>query len=252
MFFTDKTYDINELARNNLHIHTNFSGCAKEEMDFLEIVRVAKQAGLKKIAITDHIYRRDQLPEFIENCARLRRLRDEINSDTEILIGGEFSCYKEDDYTLNGVEIETDYRLYAQNHFHVTGWQQGDSGTPEGYKEVTKRMLHNLFKNKAADTIAHPFSGRYLTRAKGWPSDTVGNTWTENELGDIMLEGHESGCAWEFNSSNLASDPELIKKMYYIGKEIGVVFTIGTDAHRLEAIDTKNIAQELKRIIRNG
>ena len=134
----------------------------------------------------------------------------------------------------------------------TTGWQQGDDGTPESYKEVTKRMLRNLFKNKAADTIAHPFSGRYLTRAKGWPSDTVGNTWSENELGDIMLEGHKSGCAWEFNSGNVGSDPELIRKMYYIGKEIGVVFTIGTDAHRLDAVDTKNIAQELKRIIRNG
>ena len=252
MFFTDKTYDISELAQSNLHIHTNFSGCAKEEMEFHEIVRVAKQAGLKKIALTDHIYLREDLPEFNESCARLRKLRDELNSDVEILIGGEFSCYHENDYTLKGVEIETDYRLYAQNHFHVTGWQQGDDGSPESYKDVTKRMLHNLFKDKAADTIAHPFSGRYLRRAKGWDADLVGNTWTENELGDIMLEGHQSGCAWEFNSSNVGSDPELIRKMYYIGKEIGVVFTIGTDAHRLEAIDTKNIAEELKRIIRNG
>ncbi len=252
MFFTEKTYDINELARNNLHIHTNFSGCAKEEMDFYEIVRVAKRAGLKKIALTDHIYLRKDLPEFNENCVRLREMRDELNSDIEILIGGEFSCYKEDDYTLNGVDIETEYRLYAQNHFHVTGWQQGDDGTPEGYKEVTKRMLHNLFKNKAADTIAHPFSGRYLCKMKGWEANVVGNCWSENELGDIMLEGHQSGCAWEFNSGNVGSDPELIRKMYHIGKEIGVVFTIGTDAHRLEAVDTKNIATELKRIIRNG
>ncbi len=252
MFFTDKTYNIDELAQNNLHIHTNFSGCAKEEMDFSEIVRVTKNAGLKKIALTDHIYEREDLPEFIENCARLRKLRDELNSDIEILIGGEFSCYHENDYTLKGVEIETDYRLYAQNHFHVTGWQQGDDGTPESYKEVTKRMLRNLFKDKAADTIAHPFSGRYLRRMKGWDADLVGNTWTENELGDIMLEGHNSGCAWEFNSGNVGSDPELIRKMYNIGREIGVVFTIGTDAHRLEAVDTKNIAQELKRIIKNG
>lgn len=252
MFLTQGIYDIDELAQFNLHIHTNFSGCAKEEMEFEEIIRTAKRANLEMIAITDHIYERDELPDFIENCSRLRRLRDEINPDIKILIGGEFSCYREDDYTLNGVDIETDYRLYAQNHFHVTGWQQGDDGTPEGYKEVTKRMLRNLFINKAADTIAHPFSGRYLTRAMGWPADAVGNTWSENELGDIMLEGHESGCAWEFNSSNIASDPELIKKMYHIGKEIGVVFTIGTDAHRLEAIDTNNITKELKRILRNG
>ena len=252
MFFTEKTYNIDELARRNLHIHTNFSRCAKEEMKFEDIIRTAQKAGLEMIAVTDHVYERDELPEFIKNCNRLKKLRDEINPDIKVLIGGEFSCYKVDDYTLNGIEIETDYRLYAQNHFHVTGWQQGDDGTPESYKEVTKKMLHNLFVNKAADTIAHPFSGRYLTRAKGWPSDAVGNTWTENELGDIMLEGHLSGCAWEFNSGNIASDPELIRKMYNIGKEIGVVFTVGTDAHKLDSVDTKNLVLDMKRILQNG
>lgn len=252
MFYTEKTYNINDLVRNNLHIHTNFSGCAKEEMDFAEIIRVAGRAGLEMIAITDHVYERDELPEFIENCNRLKKLRNEINPDIKVLIGGEFSCYKEDDYTLNGVDYQTEYRLYAQNHFHVTGWQQGADGTPESYKEVTKKMLHNLFENKAADTIAHPLSGRYLTRALGFAPDAVGNTWSENEIGDILLEGHQSGCAWELNSGNVGSDPQLIKKMFNIGKEIGVVFTIGTDAHRLVAIDTKNIAQELKRILENG
>lgn len=252
MFFTQKTYDIDELARCNLHIHTNFSRCAKEEMEFEDIIKAAQKAGLEMIAITDHIYERDELPEFIENCTRLRKLRDEINPDIKVLIGGEYSCYKVDDYTLNGVRIETDYRLYAQNHFHVTGWQQGDDGTPESYKEVTKKMLHNLFINKAADTIAHPLSGRYLTRAIGWSSDTVGNSWSDNELGDIMKEGYESGCAWELNSGNIGSDPQLVRRMFNIGKEIGVVFTVGTDAHRLEAIDTKNLVREMKRILRDG
>ena len=252
MFLTQGIYDLDELARFNLHIHTNFSGCAKDEMSFQNIVSTAQKAGLQMIALCDHIYEPEDLSEFIESCNNLRRLRDELNPDIKVLIGGEFSCYASDTYTLKGIELDTEYRLYAQNHFHVTGWQQGDDGTPESYKEVTKRMLRNLFENKAADTIAHPFSGRYLKRMKGWDADLVGNTWTENELGDIMLEGHQSGCAWEFNSSNAASDPELIRKMYYIGKEIGVVFTIGTDAHRLDAVDTKNIAQELKRIIRNG
>lgn len=249
MFFTDKTYDIDELARCNLHIHTCFSGCAKDEMKFEDIVATAKKAGLEMIAITDHIYEREDLPEFFENCQRLRQLRDEMNPDIKILIGGEFSCYKEDDYTLKGVDAETDFRLYAQNHFHVTGWQQGADGTPESYKEVTKKMLLNLFNDKAADAIAHPLSGRYLTRALGFAPDAVGNTWSENEIGDILKAGHESGCAWEFNSGNAASDPQLIRKMYHIGKEIGVIFTIGTDAHRLDAIDTKNLADTLKRII---
>ncbi len=252
MFFTQKTYDIDELAKCNLHIHTNFSGCAKEEMRFESIVRTAENAGLEMIALTDHIYTPDDLPEFLESCELLKAKRDKLETNVKVLIGGEFSCYSVDEYTLKGNPIDTEFRLYAQNHFHVTGWQQGADGTPESYKEVTKLMLHNLFKDKAADTIAHPFSGRYLVKSRGFTPDAVGNTWSENELGDILKEGHESGCAWEFNSGNVYSDPELIKKMYNLGKEIGVVFTIGTDAHKLDAIDTLDIATRLKRILQNG
>lgn len=249
MFLTQGIYDIDELARYNLHIHTCFSGCAKDEMTFENIVRTAEKAGLEMIALCDHIYEREDLPEFIDNCKLLRQKRDELNSSVKVLIGGEFSCYATDDYTLKGIDLETDYRLYAQNHFHVTGWEQPLDKTPEGYKELTKKMLHNLFKNKAADTIAHPLNGNYLRKKMGWTGDAVGNCWTDEEIADILLEGHNSGCAWEFNTAAMTGDPRLVRKIYNIGKELGVVFTIGTDAHKLENIDTKNFTDELKRIV---
>ena len=42
MFFHEKSYDIDELMRHNMHIHTTFSGCAKPEMTLNDIVRTAE------------------------------------------------------------------------------------------------------------------------------------------------------------------------------------------------------------------
>lgn len=249
MYLTQGIYDIDELARHNLHIHTCFSGCAKDEMTFENIVSTAEKAGLETIALCDHIYLPEDLPEFFENCRLLREKRDRLNTDVKVLIGGEFSCYGTEQYTLKNIDAQTEYRLYSQNHFHVTGWEQPDDKTPQGYKELTKRMLHTLFKDKAADTIAHPLNGNYLRKRMGWESDELGKCWSDDELAEIMTEARNSGCAWELNTSAMSGSPSLTRRMYHIGKELGVVLTIGTDAHKLENIDPKKFTDELKRII---
>lgn len=249
MFFTQGIYDVDELCQINMHIHTNFSGCASEEMSFENIIETAQKANLKMIALVDHIYRPDKLPEFVDNCKIMKNKLALMNPDIKVLIGGEFSSYGTDEYTLKDVEIDTDYRLYAQNHFHVTGWQQAEDGTPEGFKELTKKMLRTLFKNKAADTIAHPFTGQYLVKKMGWDYDTLGKAWSDNELGDILKEGFDSGCAWEINTVSVHNDPQLVRRIYNIGKEIGVVFTLGTDAHKLLNVDPKNFIDEIKKVL---
>ncbi len=249
MFFTQGIYDIDELAHYNLHIHTNFSGCAKDEMSFENIVATAKKADLEMIALCDHIYEPEDLPEFIESCKNLRKLRDELNPDIKILIGGEFSCYGSDKYTLKSIDIDTEYKLYAQNHFHVTGWEQAPEKTPESYKELTKRMLRNIFKDKAADTIAHPLNGKYLKKMTGWENEVLGSCWSDNEIGDIMTEAYKSECAFELNTVAILADAPLARRMFNIGKEIGAVFTLGTDAHKLENIDPKNFLDDIKRIL---
>lgn len=250
MFLTKGIYDIDDLAHYNLHIHTNFSGCAKPEMSFENIVSTAEKANLEMIALCDHINMPEKLPEFLQNCEILRKKRDEYNSDIKILIGGEFGCYGADKYALKGVDIKTDYRLYAQNHFHVKGWEQPAVRTPEAYKEHTKQMLRTLFRDKAADTIAHPLNGKYLKKMTGWEYDVLGKCWTDNEIGDIITEAYNSECAWELNTSAIFADPDLGRRMYNIGKEIGAVFTLGTDAHLLINIDPKNFTDDLKRLLK--
>ena len=53
--FKSKVY-LEELAKYNMHLHTRFSGCAKPEMNAVDIVKTAEAAGLEMIALTDHNY----------------------------------------------------------------------------------------------------------------------------------------------------------------------------------------------------
>ena len=41
MFFTQGIYDLDELSRYNLHMHTYFSNCAKPEMTVPSILKTA-------------------------------------------------------------------------------------------------------------------------------------------------------------------------------------------------------------------
>ena len=47
-------YDLDELARYNLHIHTAFSRCARADMLIDAIAAQAVADGIEMIALTDH------------------------------------------------------------------------------------------------------------------------------------------------------------------------------------------------------
>ena len=54
MYIHAPCFDLDELARDNLHIHTAFSRCAKPEMTVENIFAEAARIGYRTIALTDH------------------------------------------------------------------------------------------------------------------------------------------------------------------------------------------------------
>ena len=54
MYIHAPCFDLDELARDNLHIHTSFSRCAKPEMTVENIFAEAARIGYRTIALTDH------------------------------------------------------------------------------------------------------------------------------------------------------------------------------------------------------
>ena len=252
MYFHEPTYDLDILCRQNLHIHSAFSGCAKPEMQLCDIVRTAEECGLEMIAVTDHVQANTE-EEFRVSLATLKEQAKAIESPVKLLIGAELSAYGVNNFNYPDNDIELDYRLWAQNHYHVSSWIQPEDTSPVGYKNHIIETLTNLIKSGRADCIAHPFHDEYLTNSKrlnvGFEKGSVPNCFSDNEIGDLLTLGKEYETAFELNLNAMAGYPEFCRRMYNIGKEVGVYFNIGTDAHSLDRIDTKQFIERTKQFL---
>ncbi len=247
MFFHDKTYDIDELARWNLHIHTNLSRCAKKEMVARDIVRVADKAGLEIIALTDHNYPHKQNAVAQQRYDLIREL-DGFEHDVKVLIGAELSSYGIGKFADDiACDNSLDYRLYTTNHYHQDYWEHPEEKTPRAYAEHMLAIMDKVIDSGRVDCFAHPFMAGYVRAFEDYREVT--RSFTDNEIGDIMKKANEKEIAWELNVPAVFGDREFYHRYFAIGKEIGVTFNIGTDAHALENVDPKKFTEELKRIL---
>ncbi len=251
MYFHEATYDLDILARQNLHIHSCFSKCANREMDFDAIVKSAENAGLEAIAITDHVMIEDD--DFLRNIADLKAKAEKAQTDVKIMIGAELSAYGINKFTFQNEMPQLDYRLWAHNHYHVDGWEQPEDKSPVGYKNHIIAVLNSLIESDRADCIAHPFHDEYLIYylmgAVSFEVGSVPNSFTENEIGDLFKKAQMHETAFELNFNIIPHFPEFYRMMYNIGRETGVMFNVGTDAHKLVNISTRSSLAEIKKIL---
>jgi histidinol phosphatase-like PHP family hydrolase len=251
MFIIEATYDIDELLRYNFHIHTTFSGCAKPDMILKDIVAEAERCGLEIIALTDHSNLGDNLRVVSENTPLLREQLAAVETDVKVLIGSEISAYAVGKYSETKEFCETlDYRLYSQNHYHLSFWEQPEDKSPRGYAVHMLAVLEELFKSGRADCVAHPFSGGYIRTLSEEEKLKVPDCITDNELGDILEKGERAGCAWEINAGEFCFLSKFSKRYWDIGREVGVHFNFGTDGHTLKNVDTRGFAGVIKDIIK--
>ena len=89
MFLHEATYDLDELARFNLHCHTHYSNCAKREMTVENIIKEAERCGLEMLSLNDHILFPDELEQHSENNEQLRKEVEATGTKIKVLIGGE-------------------------------------------------------------------------------------------------------------------------------------------------------------------
>ena len=245
MYLREPCFDINELVKENLHVHTSFSGCAKPEMRIKDIVARAEELKLEKVALVDH-FNHSNCPMLEKNTA------DRFNislteTDITFLLGAELSaCGVGKWLDSDAVNAALDYRLYAANHYHLSVWEQPEDKSPRGYAEHTVRLLTALIKADRADCIAHPIHGGYVRCLED--KLALAREVTDNELGDLMALAVQHRVAWEINVNEARSDRELSRRMWHTGKELGSVFHFGTDAHRLNEMDTRLHLNELKDI----
>ena len=250
MFVLERTYDPAELVRHNLHTHSVFSLCAKKEMTLEAMIRRAEEAGLKTLAVTDHSDPGDDIDTYAGFLAYKERLKG-IDTPVRVLIGAELSAYGVGKF---GEPYEVDKALdlaaYSHIHYHLDSWEHPEDRSPRGYAAHELAVLDALLATDRADHIVHPFSPLKMHFFNEEQKAATLSAITDSELGDILEKGEKARCSWELHTPTLFRFPAFARRFFFLGKEIGVHFAVGTDAHTLSAIAPEGLADRLAETLR--
>lgn len=248
MIYSEPVYDLRELARYNLHVHTTFSRCAKPDELPQDIVREADRLGLDMIALTDHYNDPGFDRQYMAQIDELKRAVASVPHRVKVLFSSELSgCgigkWLENDDTNRAL----DYRLYSCNHFHIKPWDHPDDKSPRGYAEFAMAIIRSVVETGRADCIAHPLIARFV---KLYDDRTlVTKSIRDDELYELSLLLKRHGTAWEINVGAVLGDPEFGRRLFNIGREAGATFHFGTDCHTLSNLDTRAHLDELEKIL---
>ncbi len=250
MFLTEKTYDIDELCKANMHTHSVFSKCSKPEMVFEDMIKAAEGFGLETLAITDHSDLFDEI-NSVGNFRKLKKRLEKVDTKMRVIVGAEMSAYGIGKFAEPyRIDKEIEFTSYSCVHYHLDYWHQPEDRSPRGYAVHMIDVMSALFDTDRADNIAHPFSPCKMKFFNQTEKEEMLTSITDNELGDILIKGEKAQCSWELHKSSVMCFPEFYRRMFFIGKEAGVHFCVGTDAHHLIDLDTSDFAQGLKEILK--
>ncbi len=240
--------NLDDLLGCNWHVHTSLSSCGKEEMTPRAIVSAAESAGLETIALTDHNHWLDD--DLPGRMAEVESQLSAVTSPVRVIVGAELSAFGVGRYAdAPEVNAQVGYRLYACNHYHLRHWEHPKDRTPRGYAEHMLAVLRELLPTGRADCIAHPFScPGSIPDALGGPS-AAARAVSDAELGEILELGRINGVAWEINARSCLADPALASRLWRLGREVGVEFRFGTDAHRLAHVDPAPFLPKLAEVL---
>ncbi|MCQ2474554.1 MAG: PHP domain-containing protein [Clostridia bacterium] len=250
MFVTEKTYDFKELVKCNMHTHSTNSLCSKPEMIFEDMVKEAERIGLETLAITDHSDLGSGI-DVVANAENLKERLKALNTPVRVLLGAELSAYGIGKYAESRERDKAlDFSSYSCVHYHLHYWEQPEDRSPRGYAKHMLAVLDELFTTDRADCIAHPFSpGKMKFFSDEEKIKTLASI-TDNELGDILEKGEKAECAWEIHTPTFLNYTDFSKRMFSLGKEAGVHFVLGTDAHNLKGLNTFQYLEALENVIR--
>lgn len=222
----------------DFHIHTKYIAGkpAMEELDIPAIVSECKRIGVQSLAITDHL----NGPEFLDKHVLILEAINRLESPgIDVYFGAELNftgCCKGFPFSS---EIKEKYGFqFAIGGIHGTYVKEYDIN-----KIVDMQHKHHLntCEDPLVDVLVHPYwflKGEFLNN--NWPLFASMKAVPEKHIRELAQASKETKTAIEINAmANLQASawPEDYVKGYieYLGilAEEGVVFSVGSDAHRL-------------------
>lgn len=222
----------------DLHTHTYHSPCGQAEMLPGEIVRAAARKGIARLAITDHFYEFTDRRIFDDIRASVRSVRNCLPGAPQVFFGCEAEVMAPG-RTAGSQELadSLDFVMAGTTHFQNTGITDLPPGDDESKAFHFLRVFEYAVSLPWVDVIAHPFfvvpsvcSVEILDHLK------------DSDLLPALEKAKENDVAMEISRRALwPGQTPFSLNFYGLCKQVGLKFTIGSDAHRLEDVGSVRV-----------
>lgn len=245
------------VADHDFHIHSTVSPCCHDENQTPEALLIyAKENNFKKICLTNHLWDENMKSEAEwHDDQRFCRLSSVLplpkDEEVEFLFGAEIDM----DYNfILGVSPERydvfDFMVISTTHLHLAGnTVKSKIQTPEEAAELWVLRFKELLKKDLPwhkTGIAHLTCGHIF---KGRTHEVISRISDEN-LYEVFSDSAKKGMGIELNTKTIFTCEEeknIMLRPYYIAKDCGCRFYLGSDSHKNEAL--KGAKDNFERII---
>ncbi len=235
------------IADHDYHIHSTISPCCHDPEQTPEaIYEYAKRNNYKKICLTNHLW--DEKVESIATWHEKQRFEFLISAlplpnDSEV----KFCFGAETDMDMNytvGISKERidkfDFIVIPTTHLHLSGYTIKEGvDTIQGRADAWINRFRELLKK---DLPFHKMGIAHLTCGHIFREKTpsVIASIPNEAMYELFSESAKKGLGIELNVKSLNMSDELkeiIFRPYYIAKDCGCKFYLGSDSHKVKALD---------------
>ncbi len=231
---------------HDYHIHSTVSRCCKDPLQTPErLLQYGKDNGYGSICLTNHFWDEAVVSEaeWIEEhgYSYLSSVLPLPQCDgVDFLFGAEL------DMDYNGVLgispeklSELDFAIVATTHMHLAGNTVKEPiSTPEEAAEIWINKIERLLSmplpfHKMG--LAHLTTGHILKEK----TPAVIKLLSDGDLYSVFSSCAEKGIGIELNTKTIFNSEEeknILLRPYFIAKDCGCKFYLGSDAHKTEAL----------------
>jgi len=229
---------MNNWPKTDFHIHATVHrlGNPQEDMTVANLVRRCEALSYSSIGIVEHLNRS---PKHPVSCLEelVKELRS-VSSSLDLFVGAELDMVEEGISVPGARAIKERLGLdYFLGAVHGVG---ADVAGAEAYIADHHRKLMALVEDcDFVDVVAHPWVYGHKFVQRGIIDDWRFATIPEEMLEEFVQALADHGKAIELNGKARKDfDDPAYRQFVRMLKDAGVAISIGSDAHRMEAVGT--------------
>lgn len=234
------------IINHDFHIHSTVSGCCKDPLQTPErILTYAMENGFDKICLTNHFWDEavESEAEWSEKhgCKCLTSVLPLPEAEgIDFLFGAELDMDYNDILGISPERLnQLDFATVATTHMHLAGntvkekIKSPEEAAAIWLGKIRKLLSYDLPFHKMG--LAHLTSGHILKEK----TPEVIRLLKDEELYNIFSLCSEKGIGIELNMKTIFSSEEekdIMLRPYFIAKDCGCKFYMGSDSHKTEAL----------------